>query len=159
MWDLDQVGLNNGMGNPDDPTRADPILLMAKGFIPSVGFKDLNNPSSFYLSPHNALSDTVGYQLERPYMHIQTRSGCCAADYINSQGSIAGADAAGLMLSSQLLAAPLLPSMCHTSLGQLTALLTAQARFTRYQLAVLAGHNFCLTSEVGEHIKSSCAAP
>ena len=75
MWDVDQVGLNNGMGNPDDPTRADPILMMAKGFIPSVEFKDSNDPSSFYLSPYSALSDTVGYQLERPYMHIQTRSG------------------------------------------------------------------------------------
>lgn len=75
MWDLDQVGLNNGMGSPDDPTRADPILLMAKGYLPSVGFRDFNDPSSFFFSPYSALSDTVGYQLERPYMHIQTRSG------------------------------------------------------------------------------------
>ena len=75
MWDLDQVGLNNGMGNPDDQDRADPILLMAKGFLPSARFKDQNDPSSFYFSPYSALSDTVGYRLERPYMRIQTRSG------------------------------------------------------------------------------------
>jgi hypothetical protein len=73
VWDLSRAGTqlsaapNSTAGIEQD--RADPLLGMASGVAPNASFDETDN--TWDIIPQQALFDTMGYELSRPYMRIQ----------------------------------------------------------------------------------------
>lgn len=70
VWDLHQLfspqeDLNAGSSSG---SRADPLLGIAQGSVPNASFR---SSDLWDVRPAQAIFDTKGYELMRPYMHVQ----------------------------------------------------------------------------------------
>lgn len=72
MWDIDQATMNNGQGDWNLDNHADAALMMARGVSPSLVYQ--LNSGWVFLPLFAALADNLGFDMLRPYEHIQTQS-------------------------------------------------------------------------------------
>lgn len=90
VWDLSSTyssgledGLNYSSSSSSTIARADPLLGMASGMLPNATYG--GTASAWTITPPYAVFDTKGYELSRPYMHVQSAYNATAPWFVSLQ--------------------------------------------------------------------------
>ena len=84
VWNLNgDYSSGSGAGDANSSTRADPLLGMASGVLPNATYD--GTTGAWDITPSSATFDTKGYELSRPYMHVQSAFNASAQWFVSLQ--------------------------------------------------------------------------